>query len=172
MAKKEKIQLNPEELAEKKLNSKKSWARVGAVALALAITFAIFKLGAKNGPKEIEVPVEVGGTPSAQVQTTKKAETTTSAATTSAPTTSKSDDSATTTKAASSSDSGDDSPLAGISDAISGLIGGLGDLGGGSSSLPPIDGAGAADKVESVGNSLKDYFYGIADKVEQGNAKG
>ena len=51
MAKKEKVQLTPEELAEKKLKTRKGWARVGAIVCALAITVAVYAAGSKGGHK-------------------------------------------------------------------------------------------------------------------------
>ncbi|MBE6827218.1 MAG: hypothetical protein E7514_01215, partial [Ruminococcaceae bacterium] len=60
MAKKEKPVLTPEEIAAKKLKRKKVWARIGAVACALAITGAIYAVGSKDGPKIVrEEPEQV-----------------------------------------------------------------------------------------------------------------
>ena len=56
MAKKEKIQLTPEEIAAKKLRTKKGWARFGAVALAIVITGAVYVIGSKDGPKVVVEP--------------------------------------------------------------------------------------------------------------------
>ena len=159
MAKKEKVQLTPEELAAKKLKTKKGWARFGAVVLALAITLVIYKFGAKDGHKinkvEAQTVVETVTVKKTEA-TTKAAETTTKAA----ETTTKADDSTTkkaeTTTAASSS-----SILDSIKDGLSGLIS------GGSSSLPSVDGESAASAVEKVGSAAQDFFYGLADKVEQ-----
>ena len=138
MAKKEKVQLTPEELAEKKLNTRKGWARVGAIVCALAITAAVYAAGSKGGHKikqvEENVPVVT------QIVTV---------AAPTAPTTEP-------TTQASSSDS--DSALGGIMDTLSGLIGGMGD----------VDVSGAGDTIEGLGNTAKDFFYDIADKIENG----
>ena len=134
MAKKEKVQLTPEELAEKKLNTRKGWARVGAIVCALAITAAVYAAGSKGGHKikqvEENVPVV------------------TQIVTVAAP-------AAPTTQAASA---GSDSALGGIMDTLSGLIGGMGD----------VDLSGAGDTIEGLGNTAKDFFYDIADKIENG----
>ena len=153
MAKKEKVQLTPEELAEKKLNTRKGWARVGAIVCALAITAAVYAAGSKGGHKikqvEENVPVvtqivTVAATTAPTTEPTKQAPTT-QAPTTQDPTTQ-----------ASSSDS--DSALGGIMDTLSGLIGGMGD----------VDVSGAGDTIEGLGNTAKDFFYDIADKIENG----
>lgn len=153
MAKKEKVQLTPEELAEKKLNTRKGWARVGAIVCALAITAAVYAAGSKGGHKikqvEENVPV-VTQIVTVAATTAPTTEPTTQAPTTQAPTTQ-----APTTQA-SSSDS--DSALGGIMDTLSGLIGGMGD----------IDVSGAGDTIEGLGNTAKDFFYDIADKIENG----
>ena len=86
---------------------------------------------------------------------TQKTETTTEATTKAAETTTKAAE--TTTKA--SSDSSSDG---GILDTITGLIGGLGDM----------DFSGAGDTIEGVGNTAKDFFYDIADKIESGDSLG
>ena len=143
MAKKEKVQLTPEELAEKKLNTRKGWARVGAIVCALAITAAVYAAGSKGGHKikqvEENVPVVT------QIVTVAATTAPTTEPTTQAP----------TTQAASS---GSDSALGGIMDTLSGLIGGMGD----------VDLSGAGDTIEGLGNTAKDFFYDIADKIENG----
>ena len=148
MAKKEKVQLTPEELAEKKLNTRKGWARVGAIVCALAITAAVYAAGSKGGHKikqvEENVPVVT------QIVTVAATTAPTTEPTTQAPTTQ-----APTTQAASS---GSDSALGGIMDTLSGLIGGMGD----------VDVSGAGDTIEGLGNTAKDFFYDIADKIENG----
>lgn len=148
MAKKEKVQLTPEELAEKKLNTRKGWARVGAIVCALAITAAVYAAGSKGGHKikqvEENVPVVT------QIVTVAATTAPTTEPTTQAPTTQ-----APTTQAASS---GSDSALGGIMDTLSGLIGGIGD----------VDVSGAGDTIEGLGNTAKDFFYDIADKIENG----
>ena len=153
MAKKEKVQLTPEELAEKKLNTRKGWARVGAIVCALAITAAVYAAGSKGGHKikqvEENVPV-VTQIVTVAATTAPTTEPTTQAPTTQAPTTQ-----APTTQAASS---GSDSALGGIMDTLSGLIGGMGD----------VDVSGAGDPIEGLGNTAKDFFYDIADKIENG----
>ena len=153
MAKKEKVQLTPEELAEKKLNTRKGWARVGAIVCALAITAAVYAAGSKGGHKikqvEENVPV-VTQIVTVAAPTAPTTEPTTQAPTTQAPTTL-----APTTQAASS---GSDSALGGIMDTLSGLIGGMGD----------VDVSGAGDTIEGLGNTAKDFFYDIADKIENG----
>ena len=153
MAKKEKVQLTPEELAEKKLKTRKGWARVGAIVCALAITVAVYAAGSKGGHKikqvEENVPV-VTQIVTVAAPTAPTTEPTTQAPTTQAPTTQ-----APTTQA-SSSDS--DSALGGIMDTLSGLIGGIGD----------VDVSGAGDTIEGLGNTAKDFFYDIADKIENG----
>ena len=153
MAKKEKVQLTPEELAEKKLNTRKGWARVGAIVCALAITAAVYAAGSKGGHKikqvEENVPV-VTQIVTVAATTAPTTEPTTQAPTTQAPTTQAS------TTQASSSDS--DSALGGIMDTLSGLIGGMGD----------VDLSGAGDTIEGLGNTAKDFFYDIADKIENG----
>ena len=153
MAKKEKVQLTPEELAEKKLNTRKGWARVGAIVCALAITVAVYAAGSKGGHriKQVEenVPV-VTQIVTVAAPTAPTTEPTTQAPTTQAPTTQ-----APTTQASSS---GSDSALGGIMDTLSGLIGGMGD----------IDFSGAGDTIEGLGNTAKDFFYDIADKIENG----
>ncbi len=153
MAKKEKVQLTPEELAEKKLNTRKGWARVGAIVCALAITVAVYAAGSKGGHKikqvEENVPV-VTQIVTVAAPTAPTTEPTTQAPTTQAPTTQ-----APTTQASSS---GSDSALGGIMDTLSGLIGGMGD----------IDFSGAGDTIEGLGNTAKDFFYDIADKIENG----
>ena len=153
MAKKEKVQLTPEELAEKKLNTRKGWARVGAIVCALAITAAVYAAGSKGGHKikqvEENVPVVT------QIVTVAATTAPTTEPTTQAPTTQASTTQAPTTQAA-SSDS--DSALGGIMDTLSGLIGGMGD----------VDISGAGDTIEGLGNTAKDFFYDIADKIENG----
>ncbi len=157
MAKKNKVQLTPEELAAKKLKTRKGWARVGAVACALAITAAVYAVGSKDGHKikQVEETPQVVTQVVTVAATTQKTETTTEA-TTKAPETTKAAES--TTKAASS----DDSSSGGIMDTITGLLGGLGD----------IDLSGAGDTIEGVGNTAKDFFYDIADKIENGDSIG
>ena len=158
MAKKEKVQLTPEELAEKKLNTRKGWARVGAIVCALAITVAVYAAGSKGGHKikqvEENVPV-VTQIVTVAATTAPTTEPTTQAPTTQAPTTQAPTTQAPTTQAASS---GSDSALGGIMDTLSGLIGGMGD----------VDLSGAGDTIEGLGNTAKDFFYDIADKIENG----
>ena len=153
MAKKEKVQLTPEELAEKKLNTRKGWARVGAIVCALAITVAVYAAGSKGGHKikqvEENVPVVT------QIVTVAAPAAPTTEPTTQAPTTQAPTTQAPTTQASSS---GSDSALGGIMDTLSGLIGGMGD----------IDFSGAGDTIEGLGNTAKDFFYDIADKIENG----
>ncbi len=153
MAKKEKVQLTPEELAEKKLNTRKGWARVGAIVCALAITVAVYAAGSKGGHKikqvEENVPVVT------QIVTVAAPAAPTTEPTTQAPTTQAPATQAPTTQASSS---GSDSALGGIMDTLSGLIGGIGD----------IDFSGAGDTIEGLGNTAKDFFYDIADKIENG----
>lgn len=153
MAKKEKVQLTPEELAEKKLNTRKGWARVGAIVCALAITVAVYAAGSKGGHKikqvEENVPVVT------QIVTVAAPAAPTTEPTTQAPTTQAPATQAPTTQASSS---GSDSALGGIMDTLSGLIGGIGD----------VDFSGAGDTIEGLGNTAKDFFYDIADKIENG----
>ena len=153
MAKKEKVQLTPEELAEKKLNTRKGWARVGAIVCALAITVAVYAAGSKGGHKikqvEENVPVVT------QIVTVAAPAVPTTEPTTQAPTTQAPATQAPTTQASSS---GSDSALGGIMDTLSGLIGGIGD----------VDFSGAGDTIEGLGNTAKDFFYDIADKIENG----
>ena len=153
MAKKEKVQLTPEELAEKKLNTRKGWARVGAIVCALAITVAVYAAGSKGGHKikqvEENVPVVT------QIVTVAAPAAPTTEPTTQAPTTQAPATQAATTQASSS---GSDSALGGIMDTLSGLIGGIGD----------VDFSGAGDTIEGLGNTAKDFFYDIADKIENG----
>ena len=153
MAKKEKVQLTPEELAEKKLNTRKGWARVGAIVCALAITAAVYAAGSKGGHKikqvEENVPVVT------QIVTVAATTAPTTEPTTQAPTTQAPATQAPTTQASSS---GSDSALGGIMDTLSGLIGGMGD----------VDLSGAGDTIEGLGNTAKDFFYDIADKIENG----
>ena len=153
MAKKEKVQLTPEELAEKKLNTRKGWARVGAIVCALAITAAVYAAGSKGGHKikqvEENVPVVT------QIVTVAAPAAPTTEPTTQAPTTQAPTTQAPTTQASSS---GSDSALGGIMDTLSGLIGGMGD----------VDISGAGDTIEGLGNTAKDFFYDIADKIENG----
>ncbi len=153
MAKKEKVQLTPEELAEKKLKTRKGWARVGAIVCALAITVAVYAAGSKGGHKikqvEENVPVVT------QIVTVAAPAAPTTEPTTQAPTTQAPTTQAPTTQASSS---GSDSALGGIMDTLSGLIGGMGD----------IDISGAGDTIEGLGNTAKDFFYDIADKIENG----
>ena len=153
MAKKEKVQLTPEELAEKKLNTRKGWARVGAIVCALAITVAVYAAGSKGGHKikqvEENVPVVT------QIVTVAAPAAPTTEPTTQAPKTQAPATQAPTTQASSS---GSDSALGGIMDTLSGLIGGIGD----------IDFSGAGDTIEGLGNTAKDFFYDIADKIENG----
>ena len=179
MAKKEKIQLTPEEIAAKKLRTKKGWARFGAVALAIVITGAVYVIGSKDGPKvvtEVEEPpviqqiIQQNPTPA----TTKAPETTKAPATTKAPETTKAP---ATTKAPTTSSSGGSSGGGGILDTITGLLGGLGDFdigsllgglggdGGGLGGL--VDRNSIADTVEGAGGKAKDFFYGLADNVEE-----
>ena len=167
MAKKEKIQLTPEEIAAKKLRTKKGWARFGAVALAIVITGAVYVIGSKDGPKVVVEPedppviqqiIQQNPTPA----TTKAPETTKAPATTKAPTT---------------SSSGGSSGGGGILDTITGFLGGLGDFdigsllgglggdGGGLGGL--VDRNSIADTVEGAGGKAKDFFYGLADNVEE-----
>ena len=156
MAKKNKAQLTPEELAEKKLKTRKGWARVGAVACALAITAAVYSVGSKGGHKikQVEETPQVVTQVVKVEASTQKTETTTEATTKAAET---------TTKAAS-----DSSSDGGILDTITGLLGGLGDIG----SLGDMDFSGAGDTIEGVGNTAKDFFYDIADKIENGDSLG
>ena len=153
MAKKEKVQLTPEELAEKKLKTRKGWARVGAIVCALAITVAVYAAGSKGGHKikqvEENVPVVT------QIVTVAATAAPTTEPTTQAPTTQAPATQAPTTQASSS---GSDSALGGIMDTLSGLIGGIGD----------VDFSGAGDTIEGLGNTAKDFFYDIADKIENG----
>ena len=153
MAKKEKVQLTPEELAEKKLKTRKGWARVGAIVCALAITVAVYAAGSKGGHKikqvEENVPVVT------QIVTVAAPAAPTTEPTTQAPTTQAPATQAPTTQASSS---GSDSALGGIMDTLSGLIGGIGD----------VDFSGAGDTIEGLGNTAKDFFYDIADKIENG----
>ena len=157
MAKKNKAQLTPEELAEKKLKTRKGWARVGAVVCALAITAAVYSVGSKGGHKikQVEETPQVVTQVVKVEASTQKTETTTEATTKAAETTTKAAE--TTTKAAS-----DSSSDGGILDTITGLIGGLGDM----------DFSGAGDTIEGVGNTAKDFFYDIADKIESGDSLG
>ena len=153
MAKKEKVQLTPEELAEKKLNTRKGWARVGAIVCALAITVAVYAAGSKGGHKikQVEENVPVVN----QIVTVAAPTAPTTAPTTQAPTTQAPATQAPTTQASSS---GSDSALGGIMDTLSGLIGGIGD----------VAFSGAGDTIEGLGNTAKDFFYDIADKIENG----
>ncbi len=157
MAKKNKAQLTPEELAAKKLKKRKGWARVGAVVCALAITAAVYSVGSKGGHKikKVEETPQVVTQVVKVEATTQKAETTTEATTKAAETTTKAAE--TTTKAAS-----DSSSDGGILDTITGLIGSLGD----------VDLSGAGDTIEGIGNTAKDFFYDIADKIESGDSLG
>ena len=182
MAKKEKVQLTPEEIAAKKLKRKKGWARVGAVALAVVITGAVYVLGSKDGPKvvqEVEDPPIiqqiVQQTPSPSPAPAPAAPTTKAAApTTKAPETTTKTATPTTTAA----NNGGSSGGGGILDTITGLLGGLGDFdigsllggigggdGGGLGGL--VDRNSAADTIEGAGTKAKDFFYGLADNVEE-----
>ena len=153
MSKKEKVQLTPEELAEKKLKTRKGWARVGAIVCALAITVAVYAAGSKGGHKikqvEENVPVVT------QIVTVAAPTAPTTAPTTQAPTTQAPTTQAPATQASSS---GSDSALGGIMDTLSGLIGGIGN----------VDISGVGGTIEGLGNTAKDFFYDIADKVENG----
>ena len=154
MAKKNKVQLTPEELAAKKLKTRKGWARVGAVACALAITAAVYAVGSKDGHKikQVEETPQVV-TQVVTVAATTKAPETTTEATTKAPETTKAAE--TTTKAASSDSSSD----GGIMDTITGLLGGLGDI--------DLSGAGdIADKMEN-GDSIGDIGGDLSNGIGQ-----
>jgi hypothetical protein len=184
MAKKEKIQLTPEEIAAKKLRTKKGWARFGAVALAIVITGAVYVIGSKDGPKvvtEVEEPpviqqiIQQNPTPApapAPAPTTKAPAPTTAAPTTKAP--------APTTAPTTAANNGGGG--GGILDTITGLLGGLGDFdigsllgglggdGGGLGGL--VDRNSIADTVEGAGGKAKDFFYGLADNVEENEGLG
>lgn len=156
MAKKEKVQLTPEELAAKKLKRKKGWARFFAVVLAVAITAVVYVLGKGDGPKKVTVEPETvieQVTVKVTEATTKAAETTTQAATTT--------QAETTTQVATTAPPSDDDSDNGILDTIMGLFSGLGDVGS------MVDGNKIADTIDSAGSSAQDFFYGIADKVEE-----
>lgn len=179
MAKKDKVPLTPEQIAEKKLNGRKNRARVLAIVLAIAITAVVYVVGSKDGHKvqriepqavavdrvvekvvEKEVTVTVTVAAPTETTTAASAETTTAAA----PTT---EEPTTAAPAPSGSESG-----GGILDTITGLLGGLVDglgdidIGGLVGGIgDSVDVSGAADTVEGIGNSAQDFFYGIADKV-------
>ena len=166
MAKKEKVQLISEEAAAKSLKKRKGWARFFAVVLALAVTAGVYAIGSKGGNKvETASNTTVAATTTKATTTAKAAETTTAAATTTttakatttATTAATTKSSTSTTKASSSSSSS--SVLDKIKSGISGLIGGSG-------SLPSVDTGAIGDGVEKAGAAAKDFFYGIADKVE------
>lgn len=150
MAKKNKVQLTPEQLAEKKLGKKKVWARIGAVACAVAITAVVYVVGAKDGHQVKQIIEE----PQTVIQTVtvpaSKSDDTVTEPTTSAPATTEPTQTTTSTDSDSSDDSFD------ILGTITGLLGGLGD----------IDLSGAGDAIEGAGTSVKDFFYGVADKIE------
>ena len=175
MAKKEKIQLTPEEIAAKKLRTKKGWARFGAVALAIVITGAVYVIGSKDGPKVVVEPedppviqqiIQQNPTPA----TTKAPETTKAPA----PTTKAAEPTTKPTTAPTTAANNSSSGGGGILDTITGLLGGLGDfdigsllggLGGGLGGL--VDRNSIADTVEGAGGKAKDFFYGLADNVEE-----
>ncbi len=178
MAKKEKIQLTPEEIAAKKLRTKKGWARFGAVALAIVITGAVYVIGSKDGPKVVVEPedppviqqiIQQNPTPA----TTKAPETTKAPA----PTTKAAEPTTKPTTAPTTAANNSSSGGGGILDTITGLLGGLGDFdigsllgglggdGGGLGGL--VDRNSIADTVEGAGSSAKDFFYGLADNVEE-----
>ncbi len=178
MAKKEKIQLTPEEIAAKKLRTKKGWARFGAVALAIVITGAVYVIGSKDGPKVVVEPedppviqqiIQQNPTPA----TTKAPETTKAPA----PTTKAAEPTTKPTTAPTTAANNSSSGGGGILDTITGLLGGLGDFdigsllgglggdGGGLGGL--VDRNSIADTVEGAGGKAKDFFYGLADNVEE-----
>lgn len=176
MAKKEKTPLTPEQIAEKKLNKKKTAARVIAIVLAIAITACVYVVGSLGGPKteKVEpqaVQVEKVVTQTVTVPAPTEAPTEApTAAPTEAPTeapTAAPTEAPTTAAPSGGSDSGDTDILGTITGLLGGVTDGLGDfdigslLGGGSG----IDTSGAADAIEGIGNSAQDFFNGIADKV-------
>lgn len=168
MAKKNKIPLTPEQIAEKKLNSRKTRARVLAVVLAIAITAGVYFAGSSGEHKVVRVepqavPVDRVVEKEVTVTVTTPA---TEAPTTAAPTTAAPATQATT--AASGDSSG-----GGILDSLTGMLGGLTDglggitdsIGGATGGLGDVDLSGAADTVEGIGTSAQDFFNGLADKV-------
>ena len=164
MAKKDKIPLTPEQIAEKKLNGRKKRARVLAVVLAIVITACVYFAGSKDGPKTLRVEpqaVVVDNVVERVVEKEVTVTVTVPAPTTEAPTT----EAPTTTTAPSGSDDGSSDILGTITGLLGGITDGLGDvdlggLGGG------VDTSAAADAIEGIGSSAQDFFNGIADKVE------
>lgn len=59
MAKKEKIQLTPEELAAKKIRRSNGWTRFWAVVVALALTAGVFSIARSQGTKGVDKQGEV-----------------------------------------------------------------------------------------------------------------
>lgn len=176
MAKKEKIPMTPEERAAKKLKSKKGWARFFAIVLAVAITGGVFAIGSKGGHKIVK---EEEPAPVVVQQVVQPVQTPTQPApvvtpTTAAPTTKAPTTAAPTTKAPTTTAPSGDSSGGGILDSIMGLLGGfdIGSLlGGGGDALGGLGGLvdrnGAADTIEGAGDKAKDFFYGLADNVEE-----
>lgn len=161
MAKKNKIPLTPEQIAEKKLNSRKTRARVLAVVLAIAITAGVYFAGSSGEHKIVRVEpqaVPVDRVVEREVTVTVTAPAT-EAPTTEAPTTAAPATEAPTTAAS-------DDSSGGILDSLTGMLGGLTDgLGGITDGLGDVDLSGAADTIEGIGTGAQDFFNGLADKV-------
>ncbi len=168
MAKKDKIPLTPEQIAEKKLNSRKKRARVLAVVLAIVITACVYFAGSKEGPKTVRVEPQAVVVDNVVERVVEKEVTVTvtvpapatEAPTTEAPTTA----APPATEAPSDSSDGSSDILGTITGLLGGITDGLGDvdiggLGGG------VDTSGVADAIEGIGSSAQDFFNGIADKV-------
>ncbi len=175
---KQKIPKTPEMKAAKKFRRRKRRARFFAIVLALVITIAVYASASKGGNKivtefdpqpvivqeviqQVQTPTEPATVVTPTEAPTKAPETTTAApAPTQAPTTAKPAD--------------DSSGGGGILDTIMGLVGGF-DLGSITDSLGGIgdsvgglvDRNGAADTIEGAGDKAKDFFYGLADNVEE-----
>lgn len=169
MAKKEKIPMTPEERAAKKLKRNKGWARFFAVVLAVAITGGVYAIGAKDGPKIVK---EEEPAPVVVQQVVQPVQTPTQPApvitpTTQAPTTKAPTTQAPTTKAPTTAPADNSSGGGGILDTIMGLLGGfdpssITDMLGGL-----VDRNSIADTVDGAGDKAKDFFYGLADNVEE-----
>lgn len=162
MAKNNKTPLTPEQIAEKKLNGRKKWARFFAVVLALVITAGVYLAGSKGGHKieRVEPQAVVVDNVVEKVVTQPVTVTVTvPAPATEAPATEAPAATEAPTTAAPPADSGSDGG-SDILGSITDMLGGLTDnLSGG------IDMSGAADTIEGIGSSAKDFFYNIADKV-------
>ena len=175
---KQKIPKTPEMKAAKRFRRRKRWARFFGIVLALVITVVIYSSASKDGNKivpifdpqpvivqEVIQQVQAPTEPATVVQPTTQAPTQAPETTTAAPAPTQ----APTTQPADNSSSG-----GGILDTITGLLGGfdLGSitdtLGGAGDALGGlVDRNGAADTIEGAGDKAKDFFYGLADNVEE-----